>query len=287
MPSTERSQRTTSAGVIGFMIGAVVFAALAGLLLSRLLGQRYAQEPLRAVVVAAADLPAGQPLSTTDLRLADWPVSSVPRGAFAAVDDLMRLQTVPLVPLAQGAPLLAGQLAATGSGMGAAAKLGEGQRAVAVHTDAVLALARLLYPGARVDVLATLRSFETGAGSKPVQTKVILQNVTVLAVGADLDPASAWRRGGAAPGATVFSGGTSGAAEAHEAERRVVTLALTPEQTERLVLAAREGVVDLALRSPRDQEPVSTPGVTPEALFRSEAGERLDPGRGGEPDPIR
>ncbi|MBK6849401.1 MAG: Flp pilus assembly protein CpaB [Proteobacteria bacterium] len=206
MPSTERSQRTTSAGVIGFMIGAVVFAALAGLLLSRLLGQRYAQEPLRAVVVAAADLPAGQPLSTTDLRLADWPVSSVPRGAFAAVDDLMRLQTVPLVPLAQGAPLLAGQLAATGSGMGAAAKLGDGQRAVAVHTDAVLALARLLYPGARVDVLATLRSFETGAGSKPVQTKVILQNVTVLAVGADLDPASAWRRGGVAPGATVLGG---------------------------------------------------------------------------------
>ncbi|MBK6849402.1 MAG: hypothetical protein IPG96_18350 [Proteobacteria bacterium] len=76
-------------------------------------------------------------------------------------------------------------------------------------------------------------------------------------------------------------------AEAHEAERRVVTLALTPEQTERLVLAAREGVLDLALRSPRDQEPVSTPGVTPEALFRGEAGERLDPARGGEPDPIR
>lgn len=287
MASTERAQQTSSAGVVGFMIGAVVFAALAGLLLSRLLGQRYAQEPLRAVVVAAADLPAGQPLSTTDLRLADWPVSSVPRGAFATVEDLVRLQSVPVVPLAQGAPVLAGQLSATGAGMGAAAKLGEGQRAVAVHTDAVLALARLLYPGARVDVLATLRAFEGAAGSKPVQTKVILQNVMVLAVGAELDPASALRRGATAAGATVLDPAKASESEAREAERRVVTLALTPEQTERLVLAAREGVVDLALRSPRDQEPVTTPGVTPEALFRGEAGERLDGARGGELDPPR
>ncbi|MBK8481646.1 MAG: Flp pilus assembly protein CpaB [Proteobacteria bacterium] len=287
MATTERSQQTTSAGVVGFMIGAVIFAALAGLLLSRLLGQRYAQEPLRAVVVAAADLPAGQPLSTTDLRLADWPVSSVPRGAFAAIEDLMRLQTVPLVPLAQGAPVLAGQLSASGAGLGAAAKLGDGQRAVAIHTDAALALARLLYPGAHVDVLATLRSFGSGAGSKPVQTKVILQNVTVLAVGGDLDPASAWRRGAGVGGAPALSGATTSKSAQDDAERRVVTLALTPEQTERLVLAAREGVLDLALRSPRDQEPVTTSGVTPEALFRPEAGERLDPGRGGDADPPR
>jgi Flp pilus assembly protein CpaB len=42
----------------------------------------------------------------------------------------------------------------------------------------------------------------------------------------------------------------------------VVTLSVTSEQAERLVLASREGKIDLVLRSPSDDEIIKTPGTT-------------------------
>jgi pilus assembly protein CpaB len=45
--------------------------------------------PTRAVVVAAADLELGSELRADDLRVVDWPASSVPAGAFERADDVI------------------------------------------------------------------------------------------------------------------------------------------------------------------------------------------------------
>jgi pilus assembly protein CpaB len=256
------TRRRSSLAVVLFMGVAVVFAALGGVLIARLLGQRYASEPVQPVVVAARAIRSGTPLRPTDLRVAQWPVSSIPRGAFDTLARLLGSEAVPLTPLVAGEPVLASHLSAPRSGMGVAAKLGASQRAMAIRADASVTHARLVYPGARVDVLATLR--RPGPGFRGVKTKVILQNLLVLAVGPDLDPLSAM-----APAAKASSG--EGVAEAitatrgsarPQAVRRVVTLAVTSEQAERLVLASREGKLDLILRSPRDGATVETPGST-------------------------
>jgi pilus assembly protein CpaB len=47
----------------------------------------------------------------------------------------------------------------------------------------------------------------------------------------------------------------------------VVTLAVTPEDAERIALAASEGKISLALRNPLDVTPTETPGVQLEALM--------------------
>ena len=80
------AQKTSgsSAGAVVFTVGAVLFAGIAGMLLARLLGNKYSREPLRPVVVAARELRAGQPLAAADLQVRSWPVSTVPEGAFGA-----------------------------------------------------------------------------------------------------------------------------------------------------------------------------------------------------------
>lgn len=259
MASEGRKRSSTSTGVVIFMAAAVAFSALAGVLLSRLLGQEYSQEPLRPVVVAARDVAAGRALSAPDLRLSRWPASSIPRGAFSTRERLLQAKAVPLVPLVEGAAVLASHLSRSHAGMGVAAKLGGGKRAVAIRTDASVALAKLLYPGARVDVLATMRDREQGG-----RTVTILQNTEVLAVGPDIDAASA--NAGPAKG----GGGRSAAGDERRAARRVVTLAVTPEEAERLVLASRNGAIDMVLRSPADKQVLTTPGANAAAITAGE-----------------
>ena len=49
----------------------------------------------------------------------------------------------------------------------------------------------------------------------------------------------------------------------------VVTLLVTPEQSERLALASTEGKIQLALRNPLDQGAPATPGIKTAALVGS------------------
>jgi pilus assembly protein CpaB len=275
---------STSVGVISFMVAAVLFAGLAGVLVSHLLGQRYASEPIRPVVVAARDMPSGAPFEKSALRLAQWPKSSVPRGAFTSIDQVLQAGGVPLIPLVSGEPVLASHLSKQSSGMGVAAKLEQHQRAMAIQVESSVTLAQLIYPGARVDVLTTLR--RPGSGFRGVKTKVILQNVSVLAVGSDMDPLSAIRR--QAP--VVRKKGSIRAIRSvdqdQRAARRVVTLSVTSEQAERLVLASREGKIDLVLRSPSDDEIINTPGTTSGVVLGEPETKDAQQWKGSAPPPV-
>jgi pilus assembly protein CpaB len=264
MAERRNKKGPASSGATIFMVAAVVLSGLAGLMISRLLAAEYPDEPLRPVVVATRDLDSGRTLQAADLRLTKWPVSSIPRGAFASKRQLLALKPVALLPLPEGAAILGSHLSRPRSGIGVAAKLDAGKRAVAVQTDAALAVAELLYPGARVDVLSTVKRLGGKKGSR-VRTKTILQNVTVLAVGPDIDAASVARRGQTGKGGGGISGVSNDGGD-QRAARRVVTLSVTPEEAERLVLANRGGGIDLVLRSQKDVTPVPTSGATFEML---------------------
>jgi pilus assembly protein CpaB len=252
----------SSLGIIIFMTAAVICAGMAGLLLSYMMQQSYPKEPVKPVVVAAQAIPAGRPLVAADLRLAEWPQSSIPEGAHSNVETLLKASAVPLTSLVKGEPVLARHLSRPRSGLGVAAKLRPGVRAMAIHTDASVTLARLVYPGARVDVLATLsrpgRGWEQDDNN--VKTKVILQNVQVLAVGPEIDPLSATRPRKPESGGSTLSGAKSD--NQNDRAARVVTVAVTARQSEKLVLASRQGKIDLVLRSPKDQKTLETPGAT-------------------------
>ena len=224
---------------LGISLGAAIASAL---LLTRYMDRRTAQArvPTRPVVVAVSDLPIGAELRGENLAVVDWPATSVPDGAFESPKDLEG--KIVAIRLYRREPLLAAKLAGAPNG-GLSALLPPGMRAAAVRVDDVVGVAGFVQPGDSVDVIATIR---TEGGQFVTSSKVILQNVRVLAVGKELDTKA---RADTVVPATV------------------ATLMVDAAQSERLALAATQGKILLTLRGAADTGVVTTEGVTAAALI--------------------
>jgi pilus assembly protein CpaB len=106
-----------------------------------------------------------------------------------------------------------------------------GMRATAVRSNEIVGVAGFLYPGSRVDVMVTYTP--PGSGSNPV-TQTVLQNVEVLTAGQTIEPDPQGKP------ETV----------------NVVTLLVSPEDSQKLQLASSQGVIQFVLRSGVDQKNV-------------------------------
>lgn len=243
--------RASRIGALGFTFLALVLTGLTALLLARMMGDsKYADEPVQQVVVAATTINASEVINETHLKVVKWPQSSVPAGAFKSLDEILGPDPrVPVSTLFEGEPVIAQRLANPEKGTGMAAQVPKELRAFPVPIDNWIADARLVYPGAVVDVLSTIRN----SLERKVSTKLVLQRIRVLAVDGLLDSAAL-----ADPKKKSNTGG---------GQKSVVTLLVTPEQAEMLALASREGKIDLMLRNAGDPGTVETLGITPPELL--------------------
>jgi pilus assembly protein CpaB len=191
------------------------------------------------LAVAARDLPVGTLLRTEDVRLVDWPGDVLPIGYASSTADVVGRGL--MTPVKANEPLMSGKLADREAGNGLPILIPEGMRAVSVKVDEVIAVAGYVTPYTRVDVLVT--ASPDGQNAPPV-SRVILQNVQTLAAGQSIE------RDADGKPQTVS----------------VVTLLVTPEDGERLVLAATQGRIQLALRNPLDVAEARTSGVSATAL---------------------
>jgi pilus assembly protein CpaB len=169
-------------------------------------------------------LEAGELLNPDNTELLAWPGAVPIDGAFTRIADVNGRSV--LYPLAKGQPILDRDLSAAGSGIGLATRIPNGMRAVAVRSDEVVGVAGFLVPGSHLDVLVTCRE---GTSADPL-TATVLENATVLAVGHQIEPDP--------------QGKTS--------DVTVVTLQLTPEQSQRVVLASTQGAIHFVLRNGGD-----------------------------------
>jgi pilus assembly protein CpaB len=119
---------------------------------------------------------------------------------------------------------------------GVSAVVNHGKRAIAVKGDKVIGIAGFILPMNRVDVLATLQDPRT----KSEVTKTVLEDVLVLATGTQIQKNE---KGDPAP-------------------VDVYTLEVTPEEGEKLALAAAEGKLQFALRNVTDGTKITTTGAT-------------------------
>jgi pilus assembly protein CpaB len=174
-------------------------------------------------------------LTRDQLRLTEWPSAHLPFGALGSFEQAV--DRVARRPLAAGEAVLETALFDTGAAGGLLAVISPEHRAVSVKVDSVIGVAGFVTPASWVDVLATLRRVDR-KNALPY-SKVILQNVRVLAVDQKLEEAK------------------SGEPELVS----VVTLEVDPVQAEHLVYAAHEGRLQLAMRSPGDDASVSTRSV--------------------------
>jgi len=187
------------------------------------------QHATTQIVAAVNNLPPGATLTTKDVTTEDWP-SNVPlAGSFEKVDDVVGKPL--LFPLVANEPILKRDLGLEGSGIGISGRIPTGMRATAVRSNEIVGVAGFLYPGSRVDVLVTYTP--PGTSSGPL-TQTVLQNVEVLTAGQTIEPDPQGKP------QTV----------------NVVTLLVSPDDSQRLQLAGSQGTIQFVLRSGVDQKNV-------------------------------
>jgi pilus assembly protein CpaB len=196
--------------------------------------------PVVRIAVAAEDLFWGTALTDEMIKLVSFPKESLVQGYLSTVEQAKG--RVLIANIKANEPILEAKLAPADAAQGGMAMVTQrGKRAMAVRVDDVVGVAGFINPGNRVDVLVTLRR------SSP-KSKTVLQNVLVLATGLQMD--------GQDP-------------KAKPKQVRVITVEVTPEEAEKLALAAAEGTVTMALRSYANTQPVLTQGATLRTLLNS------------------
>jgi pilus assembly protein CpaB len=174
--------------------------------------------------VPSRAIQAGEVLDAGNTELAAWPGTLPIDGAFSRVADLNGRAV--LFPLAKGQPILDRDLSAAGSGNGLATRIPDGMRAVALRSDEVVGVAGFLLPGSHVDVFVTYRSDRL----LDALTVTVLEDVVVLATGHQIQPDP----------------------EGKTSDVTIVTLLLTPQESQRAVLASAQGAIHFALRNVGD-----------------------------------
>jgi pilus assembly protein CpaB len=217
------------------MVVAVGCGLAASYMTSRLLAERGnapQEEAKVSVLVAKTKVPAWVAIKDPEkyFEVKEVPESAVPKKAlkeFKNVENQRLAQG-----LSEGEYVLEDKLV-NSEQVGLMAKLPSGMRAIALKVNAESTAGGFVLPGFRVDVVSTLRG---NVGESVAKT--ILQNMLVLAV--DTNP-------NRDPNSPSMVGST-------------VTLAATPEETQRLALASALGELRLTLRTPDDNKVVRLAG---------------------------
>ena len=228
------------------MGGALLFGTLAAVSVSRYLSSAQAYtKNLNNVVVAKVAIPLGTKIIPEQLTVVQFPRESMPDGVFDSVEKLVG--RVAVMNIAAREPVTDSKLAAEGTAGGLSAVIPEGYRAITVKVDDVVGISGFIQPGAMVDVVVVIDPAENSS-QDPV-SKIVLQNIKVLANGQNIDQPKDER-------------------EANSV--KAVTLQVMPEQAEKLVLAANEGKLQLVMRNSIDQGDAQTTGVNKRTLLSGE-----------------
>ncbi len=181
------------------------------------------------LLVADSDIAPGGAVTRDVLRVARFPVGSVPVGGFESLDAFSAAFAAEGTPravqgLVAGEPVLRARLTTLHAPQRAAERLSPGARALTLRADTVISVAGLIQPGDRVDVLRADPGRDSAA---------VAQAVRVLAVdqrfGADAD--------------------------AGLETPRALTLEVSPADLAAILRAQSEGGVTLSLRAEGDLQP--------------------------------
>lgn len=214
----------------------------------RLLGD---STPMQAVV-AAKDIPAGTLLDETWLKVVEIPKKYLQPGHLDKIEDAV--DRVTLIPVLQEAQVLGTIFLDSASGI--AAKIPSDKRAFSIPVSEATAVADLIEPQDTVDVLVTaaVGSYSDGENvTEEIITRTVLQNIRVLAVNRLSSRAArmASMRMNQSSKGNVFSAQDSGRNKRKSIN--TITLSVTPEEAQKLSLAAKIGLVAVSLRSKYDK----------------------------------
>jgi len=197
-------------------------------------------EPGVQVIVAANDLQVGARIEEHDIKIITIPANALPPNTPRKKSDVIGRGVI--IPITQGEFILSTKLAGENAGAGLPSLIPPGMRAVSVRVNDVVSVAGFVTPGTRVDVLLT----GTPTGGAEQQTTTVLQNIAVLASGRTLERTS------------------TGEAQ----NTPVITLLVTPDDAQKLTLAATEGHIQLSLRNPLDTKASDVAASSARGLYK-------------------
>lgn len=183
------------------------------------------------IVVATQPLEFGTRLTEQNVRLQDWPATSVPQGAFSTVPLALKDNRVVLRPIVPGEPVLASNVSGTEGRATLAGLLPPGMRAVSVPVNAVSGVSGFVLPGSLVDVLLTREMSDDAGGASVHRSDVIMESVQVLAIDQ-----------------------LANNKQSEPKVARTATLAVSLRDAQRLAVAERAGSLSLVLRKPNDAD---------------------------------
>lgn len=189
--------------------------------------------PQKDVLIATRDLAISSRLGADDIQLVKMPVEVAPA---TSIDDAqLVVGRITRTKIFAGEALLEPKLAPKGARGGLQAVIPEGMRAMTVKVNDVIGVAGFVLPGARVDIVAVIKQ---QSASQPPWSKVVLQNIEVLAVDQLVESENEKPKPSSA-----------------------ITLLVTPSDSERLALAVNQGEIQFVMRSFADDRLVVTPGT--------------------------
>jgi pilus assembly protein CpaB len=208
------------------------------------------------IVVAAQDIPPGTTINDEVIKkglikTTPWPKTSVPTGAFSSPEQVVG--KVNRVKILANEPILESRLA--GEGAGLTVRLEAGKRALAVGVNELIGVSGFIVPDDRVDIILTTSPL--GANQESKISKIVLQNKRVLSVAQSTEQK-----------------------DGKPQLARSITLELTPEEVEKLTLAASEGQIAMALRGLGDEAETKTIGSNKRDLLALAASTTRKPGGG-------
>jgi pilus assembly protein CpaB len=205
---------------------------------------RVTEIPSVPVVVAAQPLTMGTRLHVNHLRVVEWPAKTPVAGAFSDPKQLVDRGVIN--PIMENEPITANKVASLEAGAGLPPVIPEGMRAISVKVNEVVGVAGFVVPGTIVDVLVTVRA-ANGPQDEPM-TRTVVSKVQVLTAGTKFDQEKS--------------------KNGEPIQTSVVTLAVLPEDAERIALAGNEGKITLALRNPLDIKSTDTKGIKLASLMK-------------------
>lgn len=217
-------------GRTGSLLAIAVACGLAAMYGTRQLMVRQPKaEQTREVLAATRDLKVEEVLKPDMVKVVKVPESGVPVGSFNSYKDIADRWV--RMPMLAGETIVDAKLAPKDAPVGLLSRIPDGMRAFAIEVNEQTGVSGFVLPDHRVDVVLSRQGNTQG---RP-QSETILQDVMVLAAGT----------------ATTRP-------EDKAIQARTVTLAVTPDQVDRLVAACVEGTLTLSLRGLNDHEQVPT-----------------------------
>ncbi|MBI4803696.1 MAG: Flp pilus assembly protein CpaB [Desulfovibrio sp.] len=200
------------------------------------------------VLAAAKDIPEGTVLDETMLETVEVPKQFLQPGAVRELAEAA--DRVSDVPLLKGTQVLESMLRSSRE-EGVARRVPPEKRAFSIAVNEVSAVAGLISPGDQVDVLLTANTGSMQQGRAVAEgtiTRVLLQNVLVLAVNQVSSTRGIQRAASRQKGEGNLVGQAPSSSQTTQGIR-TLTLALSPEDTQKAALAQEIGSLSVALRS--------------------------------------